>query len=113
VPSRAVFLIAAVTLVLGLALVDNLELLTSMISFGALLGFLLLHLSVIAHFIWHEGSRNWLRHLVAPGAGLVVIAYVLANAEANAKIAGSLWLLAGLGVYVALKVLKRPVTLPD
>jgi amino acid transporter len=76
VPARAILLVAAITLVLGLLLVDQLELLTSMVSFGALLGFLLLHISVIAHFVWHERSRNWFRHLLAPGIGLIVIAYV-------------------------------------
>lgn len=113
VPVRAVFLIAVITLALGLLLVDNLELLTSMVSFGALVGFLLLHLSVMAHFLWHAKSRNWLRHLLAPGAGFLVIGTVLWNAEANAKIAGGGWLLIGLVVFLTLKALKRPVVLPE
>src|SRR5580658_4453657 len=85
VPDRAIFAVAAVTLVLGIFLVDKLELLTSMVSFGALVGFLLLHVSVMAWFLWRKGSRDWLRHLVLPSIGLAVIAYVLINAEANAK----------------------------
>ncbi|HEX4080727.1 MAG TPA: APC family permease [Rhizomicrobium sp.] len=112
VPTRAVFLIAAVTLVLSLLMVDQLELLTSMVSFGALLGFLLLHLSVVAHFIWHRKSRDWLRHLVTPAIGFLIIAYVLWNSEANAKIAGSCWFAAGLVLFVTLKLLKRPTPLP-
>ncbi|HVU21266.1 MAG TPA: APC family permease, partial [Rhizomicrobium sp.] len=35
VPERAVFLVAGITLVLGVTMVDKLELLTSMVSFGA------------------------------------------------------------------------------
>jgi amino acid transporter len=112
VPVRAVFLVAAITLVTSLLLVDQLELLTSMVSFGALLGFLLLHLSVIAHFVWHQKSRNWLRHLLAPGVGFLVIAYVLWNAEANAKIAGAAWLVLGLAMFVTLKLMHRPTKLP-
>lgn len=112
VPTRAVFLISVITLALGLLLVDNLELLTSMVSFGALLGFLLLHVSVIAHFVWHERSRDWLRHLLAPGIGFAVIGYVLLNAEANAKIAGLAWLTLGLAVFATLKIMRRPTTLP-
>jgi amino acid transporter len=107
VPQRAIFLVAAVTLVLGLAMVEQLELLTSMVSFGALLGFLLLHLSVIAHFAWHEKSRNWLRHLAVPAIGFVIIAYVLWNAEANAKIAGFTWMIAGLVLFAVLRFLGR------
>ena len=88
VPENAIFLVAAITLVLGLALVDKLELLTSMVSFGALLGFLLLHVSVVMHFVVREKSRDWLRHLLSPLVGFAIVAYVLWNAEANAKIAG-------------------------
>ena len=51
VPERAVLLVSAVTLVLGIALAEHLELLTSMVNFGALTGFLLLHVSVIVYFV--------------------------------------------------------------
>ncbi len=112
VPERAIFLVAGVTLVLGLVLVDRLELLTSMVSFGALLGFLLLHLSVIAHFAWRGKSRNWLRHLAVPVMGLLIIGYVLWNAEANAKIAGLAWMAAGGVLYLVLRFMGRPVSLP-
>jgi amino acid transporter len=107
VPERAIFLVAAVTLVLGIGMVNNLELLTSMVSFGALLGFLLLHSSVIGHFAWRGKSRDWLRHWLAPGIGFLIIAYVLWNAEANAKMAGTLWLLAGAILFGALRIARR------
>jgi len=113
VPVRAVFLIAAITLVLSLWLIGQLELLTSMVSFGALTGFLLLHVSVVAHFIWHEKSRDFFRHLVSPAIGFLIIGYVLWNAETNAKIAGGGWLLAGLALFVALRLLRRPARLPE
>ena len=72
VPDRAIFLIAAITLVLGIWLVDQLELLASMVSFGALLGFMMLHLAVMAHYHGRKRSRNWPRHLVVPAAGLAL-----------------------------------------
>lgn len=112
VPTRTVLLVAAVTVVTGLTMSDRLELLTSMVSFGALLGFLLLQLSVIAHFIVREKSRNYLRYLVAPSIGFLIIAYVLWNAEANAKIAGGAWMIAGVIAFVTLKLLRRPTNLP-
>ena len=96
VPERAIFLVAGVTLALGVLLVDQLELLTSMVCFGALLGFLLLHVSVVVHFTYRQKSSNWLRHLAAPTIGAIVIGYVLWNAETHAKIAGTTWLAAGL-----------------
>ncbi len=113
VPERAILLVGAITLVLGVLLVDRLELLTSMVSFGALVGFLLLHVSVIAHFVWHQGSRNWWRHLLVPLIGLLIIAYVLWNAEANAKIAGGCWLAAGAVMFITLRMMHRPTALPE
>ncbi|MBV9542470.1 MAG: APC family permease [Alphaproteobacteria bacterium] len=113
VPDRAIFLVAAVTLGLGTFLVDKLELLTSMVSFGALVGFLLLHVSVVAYFIVRQKSRNWWRHLIVPLIGLAIIGYVLLNAERNAQIAGVLWLIAGLALYATLRFMGRSTALPD
>jgi len=111
VPDRAILLIAAVTLVLGIWLVDRLELLTAMVSFGALIGFFMLHVSVMAHFLWREKSRNWGRHLIAPALGLVVIGYVLVNAHTDAKIAGTLWIAAGLVWFFVLRISGRSTAL--
>jgi amino acid transporter len=112
VPARAIIAVAAVTMVTGLALAEHLELVLSMVSFGALLGFLSLQISVIAYFVYRQGSRDWLRHLVTPGIGFAIIAYVLWNADANAKLAGALWMVAGLAFYLARKRSNRPAHLP-
>jgi amino acid transporter len=105
VPARAVFLVAGISLVLGILLVNQLELLTAMVSFGALLGFLILHLSVIMHFIIRQKSRRWIRHLVVPLIGFVIVAYVLLNAGKTAKLAGLGWL--GVGAVALLTVHAR------
>jgi amino acid transporter len=107
VPLRAMFLVATITLVTGLLLVDRLELLVSMISFGALVGFLLLHVSAIVHVVSHQRNRNWLRHLVAACIGLAVVAYVLLRANTNAKITGTVWLAVGLATLGTLKLTHR------
>ena len=112
IPDRAIILVAIVTLALGLLLVDKLELLTSMVSFGALVGFLLLHLSVIAYFVWRRKSTNWWRHLIVPTIGLFIIGYVLINAEANAKIAGVSWMALGLVLYAVLRARGTSTALP-
>jgi amino acid transporter len=112
VPDRAIYLIAVITLVLAIWLVDHLELLASMVSFGALLGFMMLHLAVMAHFVGRERSRNWLRHLVVPAVGLAIVVYVLVNAHTEAKIAGTLWMVAGLALFFGLKLAGRPTALP-
>ncbi len=112
IPERAIFLTAAITLVLGVLLVGKLELLTSLVSFGALIGFLLLHLSVIVYFNRRGASSQWLRHLVAPAVGFLIIGYVLWNAQTNAKIVGVSWLAVGLVVFLLLRHMGRSVALP-
>lgn len=106
-PDRAILLTAVITLLLGLFLVNQLELLTSMVNFGALSGFLALHLSVVIHFIVRRKSRRWLRHLVAPVIGFAIVAYVLVNAQTNAKIAGLIWMAVGLATVLLLKASGR------
>jgi amino acid transporter len=111
VPESAVFLVAAITLVLGVTMVDKLELLTSMVSFGALLGFLLVHAAVLAQFR-NEAQRQWFRHVISPAIGFVIIGYVLWNAEANAKIAGLAWLVMGAVLFVITRLRGRSAALP-
>jgi amino acid transporter len=103
IPTRATLFVAATTLVTSLLLVDRLELALSMVSFGALLGFLCLQVSVVAHFIRRERSRNWLLYLVTPVIGFLIIGYVLINADSNAKLAGGAWMAAGIIVFLSVR----------
>jgi len=108
-PIRAILLTAAVTLVLGIFMVDQLELLTSMVNFGALAGFLALHASVVIWFIVRQRSRRWISHLISPVLGFVIVAYVLINAQTNAKLAGLIWLALGVVILIVIRFRgKRP-----
>jgi amino acid transporter len=104
VPEIAILLVAAMHLGLGLVIANQLELLASMVNFGALSGFLMLHLSVIVHFTWRRKSRDWLWHLIVPLVGFAIIGYVLLNLAVQAKVAGIAWLMVGI---VALMALRR------
>ena len=97
VPDRAALLVSAVTLVLGVAMSGELEVLTSMVNFGALSGFLLLHVSVIAHAAKSAatGRARWLP-IVSATIGFGVIAYVMLNLNATAKLVGGAWLVIGM-----------------
>ena len=104
-PVRAILLIGAITLGLGIFLVDRLELLTSMVNFGALTGFLALHVSVVVWFIGKQKSRHWFSHLISPIIGFAIVAYVLVNTQIEAKIAGLVWL--GVGVIILIVIKTR------
>jgi len=113
-PDRAILLIALITLTLGVVMVDQIELLTSMVNFGALTGFMALHVSVVFHFIVRRRSRDWVRHLIVPILGFLIVGYVLVNAELNAKIAGACWMTVGVLALLLVKRLgKRPGALLD
>jgi len=113
-PDRAILLIALITLTLGVFLVDQIETLTSMVNFGALTGFMALHVSVVFHFIVRKRSRDWIRHLIVPTLGFLIVGYVLVNAELNAKIAGACWMTVGVVALLLIKRLgKRPGALLD
>ena len=42
---------------------DGITLLSTLVNFGALTAFLLLHVSVVSHFLVRRRSRNYWRHL--------------------------------------------------
>lgn len=101
VPSRALLLVALLILAIGIAFVSRIELLVSIVSFGALTGFVMLHASVVMHFIVRQGSHAYIRHLAVPVLGAAVLLYVMVNMDWTAKVVGLSWLAIGLLLYCA------------
>ena len=62
VPERALLFVAAVSLVLGLFFVGQVGLLSSLVNFGALFSFLMLHVSVIVFFLIKRRTRTFGAH---------------------------------------------------
>jgi len=50
-------------------------------------------------------------HLLSPVLGFVVIAFVLVNADANAKIGGLAWLAIGVAILIGLQLKGRSLDL--
>jgi amino acid transporter len=111
-PYVSTLVVAGISVVVGLLFARRLEDLTRVVNFGALSGFLLLHVAVINHFVIRGASRAWFRHLVSPLAGFAVIGYVLYEMDGAAKIMGAVWIAAGI-VYLAVltRVLKKPAAI--
>ena len=105
VPMAATLTVTALTLVLVLFFVGQIALISSLVNFGALFGFCLLHISVVVHYLVRKKSKNYVLHLVAPVLGFGIIAYVLVNAGAPAQIGGLAWL--ALGAIVLAVNLSR------
>ncbi|MBT1003945.1 APC family permease [Paenarthrobacter sp. DKR-5] len=107
VPVNATFVVAAISLVLGLYLVtqpNGLTEISTLVNFGALTAFSLLNIAVVWWFVVRQKSRRWLVHLVLPLLGLAILVAVIINANISAQILGVLWL--AVGVVVAIVLLK-------
>ena len=81
--------------------------LSRVVNFGALSSFALLHVAVAYHHFFRQRSGAWVRHLLFPLAGLVVILYVLAGMDHTAKILGGCWIALGILYYFVLMLLGR------
>jgi amino acid transporter len=111
VPQRALLFVSAVSLILGLFFVGQVGLISSLVNFGALFSFLLLHVSVVVYFLFKQRTGAIGLHLVSPAIGFIVIAFVLMNADAHAKIGGLVWLGVGVVIVIGLRISGRSTEL--
>lgn len=113
VPVNATFLVAVVSLILGVYLTilpDGLVAISALVNFGALTAFLLLNVAVIWWFVVRQKSRRWFVHLVFPAVGILVLLGVLYNARASAQLLGVAWLAVGI---IAAVILQRTGRMKD
>jgi apolipoprotein N-acyltransferase len=95
-----------------LVFVNRVDDLALIVNFGALTGFVLLHLSVINHYLIRQRSGDWLRHLLFPLLGLSIIVYVLYEMDRTAKFLGMGWIAIGVFYYLLLMLrIRKPAVL--
>ena len=110
VPVNATLLVAGVSLVLGSYLTtrdDGITLMSTLVNFGAMTAFLVLHVSVVVHYVIRNHSRDWLRHLVFPVLGFAILLYVVINAKVAAQVLGFVWLAIGIVVLLVFTATGR------
>jgi amino acid transporter len=86
----------ALSLAVALCLKSRLDDLASIVNFGALSGFLFLHLSVLKYFGVARRSRAVIRHWLVPICGILVVLAVFSGMSALALKVGTIWLCLGL-----------------
>lgn len=106
-PKRRVptFSILLFTLVSMTALFIDLSAAFSLVSYGALLGFVAVNIAVIVHYFVRKKQRSgWdiVRYLIAPILGAFICAGIFLSLESLAKIGGTSWLLLGI-IYLMFK----------
>jgi amino acid transporter len=106
-PYVSTLVVGLVSLLVGLFFAHRLDDLSRVVNFGALTGFVLLHLSVISHYLYRRRSGDWLRHMIFPLTGLAIIVYVLYEMDRAAKILGAYWIAIGIVYYVLLALRSR------
>jgi amino acid transporter len=114
VPVNATVLVAVVSLLLGIGMSlrdDGITLLSTLVNFGALSAFLVLHVSVVVHYLIRRRSKDYWRHLAVPVIGFAILAYVMVNAQVAAQTLGFVWLLVGAVVLVVLLIMGRRTTI--
>ncbi|TDD21322.1 APC family permease [Nonomuraea diastatica] len=115
VPVNATLAVAAVSLVLGVFMstrANGVGELASLVNFGAMTAFLVLHVSVVVHHVVRQRSTNWWAHLVAPVIGFAVLVAVVYNQNVAAQWVGGVWLAIGLAVLGITYLIGRKPTLP-
>ena len=98
---------AGISLAVALFMKNRLDDLASIVNFGALSGFLFLHLSVLARFGWRLRSRAWATHWVVPICGIAIVLMVFSGMSALAVEVGAVWLVVGLIYGAVLKSQRR------
>ncbi|WP_203362934.1 APC family permease [Bacillus sp. REN10] len=112
-PYVSTVLVAFVSLFVCFLFQEHTAILTNVVNFGALTAFLMLHISVINHFIIRQKSKQYMKYLVLPLIGAIVIGYVLYGMDILAIKVGLGWTMLGI-VYLGVltKVYKeKPASL--
>ena len=113
VPTTAILVVAGVSLALGLVAsrrADGIPRLASLINFGALTAFVLLHVAVVVHYLVRGRSGNLVAHLLIPVVGVGSLGAVMWNANVAAQRLALGWIGIGVLVLIGLYVAgRRPV----
>ena len=99
------------------ALVVDLSFISEMVSFGALIAFSAVNLSVIKHFVIdgkRRGGAAIFNYIVLPGIGFGLTVWLWTSLSPRTLLIGLVWLLLGIG-YLALvtRGFQRPTPTLD
>lgn len=99
------------------AVLMNMKLVSDLVSFGGLLGFTFVNISVINHYYIKNKQRNIFKFLIVPLIGISVCLYILWGLSITGKVVGFTWM--GIGfIYLMVrsaysKEFKRLLTNTD
>lgn len=110
-PTWAILAISVVSL---LALVIDLAILASVVSFGALVAFSAVNLTVIKHYFIDAGEKNAVNNLVLPFIGFALTVWLWTSLSGESLTIGLIWLAAGfVWLLVVTHGFRRPTPVLD
>ena len=112
-PYMSIYLVAVLSLLICYLFINAVDTLTSLVNFGALSGFMLLHITVINHYWRRQRSGQLIRHLICPLIGFGIVAAIMYNMGVDAQKLGLVWIAAGLVYLCALNKFGSHTALPD
>ncbi|WP_447784577.1 APC family permease [Pseudomonas germanica] len=112
-PYLSIYLVAVLSLVICYLFINSVDTLTSLVNFGALSGFMLLHLTVINYHWRRQKSGQVVRHLICPVVGFIIVAAIMYNMGVDAQKLGLIWIALGLVYLFFLNKLGASTALPD
>jgi amino acid transporter len=112
-PYLSIYLVALLSLLICYLFINSVDTLTSLVNFGALSGFMLLHLTVINYYWRRQKSGQVVRHLICPVIGFIIVAAIMYNMGVDAQKLGLIWIALGLVYLFFLNKLGASTALPD
>lgn len=97
------------------ALTLNISLVTELLNFGGLFGFMCVNLSVIVFYFVKQKEHNFIKYLLLPALGFVICLYLWLNLSSTALTVGGIWLAIGI-IYAAITTKgfkKKPPVLSE
>lgn len=112
-PYMSIYLVAVLSLLICYLFINSVDTLTSLVNFGALSGFMLLHLTVINYYWRRQKSGKVVRHLICPVIGFIIVAAIMVNMGVDAQKLGLIWIALGLVYLFFLNKFSATTALPD
>lgn len=110
-PVTAILIVSVISLA---AVAIDLGLLVEMISFGALIAFSVVNMSVIKHYFVDQKERAVLNNLVLPLIGVVLTLWLWTSLSPRTFVVGLIWMAVGAVVLaIATRGFRRPVPMLD
>jgi Amino acid transporters len=111
-PYIAILFIAVLSSMLTYVFTNNIPILSSIVNFGALTSFMIINFTVIYYFLYKKKSKKYIKHLLCPLCGIIVVGCVWSGLSEHAKVFGAIWIAAGILLLLLIKkVFNRNIDL--